>query len=150
MERGVTTAYSGGCIRMQDIDAKEIYEFSKIGTKIIIKNDNNVSEYKDMGQDISKNMLIALVSLETINQEKYVTFNKEKVQIKELNYYIINGNIEAISLIKNQLGQKLFDDYVYKKSVSIGISDVNFENINDRTLFYNFIKTNKSYLLQFI
>ncbi len=146
----VTTAYSGGCIRMHDVDAKEIYDFSKIGTKIIVKTDTNVSENVDIGAETSKNMLTSLVSLEIVNQEKLITFNKEKIRIKDLNYYIINGNEEAVKVVESQIGGKAFNDYRIKKSQAIGISDINFENVNDRVLFYNFIKSNKSYLLQFI
>jgi lipoprotein-anchoring transpeptidase ErfK/SrfK len=148
----VTTAYSGGCIRMNDIDAKEIYDFAKIGTKIIIKTDANISENIDMNIETSKNMLTSLVSLEIVNQEKLVTFNKEKIKIKikDLNYYIINGNEEAINIVQSQIGGELFNEYREKKARAIGINNLNFENVNDRVLFYNFIKTNKSYLLQFI
>jgi lipoprotein-anchoring transpeptidase ErfK/SrfK len=146
----VTTSYSGGCIRMRDVDAKEIYDFAKIGTNIIIKNDTNILENIDMGQEVSKNMLIVLTSLEVVNQEKLINFNNQKIKVKDLNYYILNNNTQAIKLVESQLGKSLFDNYKNKKSAAIGITNTDMTNDGDRVLLYNFVKTNKSYILGLI
>lgn len=147
----VSTAYSGGCIRMNDNDAKEIYEMSKMGTRIIIKNNTSADSIStDIGQETSQNMMTALISLEFLNQEKMVSFEGSKIKMKDLIYYIVNGNQEAINIIKNSIGSKRYVTLAESKSESIGLSNSTFENVNDRILFYTYIKNNKSYLLQFL
>lgn len=144
----VSSSYSGGCIRLSDNDAKEIYNFSKINTRLLILN-NNVSQNKlsDLGQEKSKNILAVLTSLEVLNQEKYVTFNNKKVQIKTLNKYILENNTEAINIIENNIGKDNFLNSKKEKVIAIGISDYSFDLESDRKILADYITNNKSYIL---
>lgn len=154
----VSTSYSGGCIRMSDSDAREIYEFSKIGTRLLILNNNisnnldnldslNASNVKSFDQEKSKNILTVLTSLEVLNQEKYITFNKNKIQMKELNKYILENNKEAINIVENNIGINNFINRKLEKANAIGISDFNFNLESDRNILLDYVKNNKSHIL---
>ena len=105
----VSTSYSGGCIRLQDADAKKIFEFSKIGTRTMILTNSAEENNFDPGVEKSKNMLIVLTALENVNQEKYVIYNGKEVKIQSLNAYAVNGDKEAQNIIKNQIGKYNFE-----------------------------------------
>lgn len=146
----VATSYSGGCIRMSDADAKEIYEFAKENTKVLILNNSIVSDKESLDQGKTINAIKVLVSLEVLNQEKYVTFNNKKVQIKNLNKYILEDNIEAKNIILSQIGANNFEERKLEKMNAIGISDYNFEAEESRINLLNYIKANKSYVLSLL
>ena len=145
----VTSSYSGGCIRMLDADAIEIYTFADMGTKIKIKNSDEQSEYNDIGKEMSKNILIAMISLEFMNQEKIVNYKNTNLQVKELIPSLISGDANAIQIVKNSLGAERLNSLISEKSYAIGINP-NLESVADRVRLYNYIINNKSYLLQFI
>ena len=145
----VTSSYSGGCIRMLDADAIEIYTFADMGTKIKIKNSDEQSEYNDIGKEMSKNILIAMVSLEFMNQEKIVNYKNTNLQVKELIPSLISGDANAIQIVKNSLGAERLNSLISEKSYAIGINP-NLDSAADRVKLYNYIINNKSYLLHFI
>ena len=149
----VTSSYSGGCVRVADNDMLEIYNFTDINTKISLINKNSNYEISSaVNQDLSKNMLIILVSLETLNQEKFVTFQGKGIKIKDLNYYIAQNNVEAKNIIYNYLGKSVFDTYAKERLVSVGIESdsVEFENRSDIEKFTNYIINHKSFILSYL
>ena len=149
----VTSSYSGGCVRVADNDMLEIYNFTDINTKISLINKNSNYEISSaVNQDLSKNMLIILVSLETLNQEKFVTFQGKKIKIKDLNYYVAQNNVEAKNIIYNYLGKSVFDTYAKERLVSVGIESdsVEFENRSDIEKFTNYIINHKSFILSYL
>ena len=150
----VATSYSGGCIRLADNDAKEIYEFAKVSTRVLILNSNisnntytNQNNIKSFDQEKTKNILTVLTALEILNQEKYITFNNKKVQIKDLNKYILENNLEAKNTVLNQIGVNNFKDKELEKLTAIGIYDSNFTTESDRESLINYVQNNKSYIL---
>ncbi len=146
----VSTSYSGGCIRMSDEDAKEIYEFSKVGTRLMILTNESKNENIDLGKEVTGNMLNVLVSLEVLNQEKYVTYKKEKTQIKTLNKYILENDTEAKEIVISQIGKDSFEDSKLEKAKALSLNDATFENEIDRVNLYNYIVANKSYILSLL
>jgi hypothetical protein len=146
----VSTSYSGGCIRIADSDAKEIYDFSNTGTRLIILNNSAISESESLSKKDSLNMLTVLTSLEVINQEKYITFDKRKIQIKDLNKHILSNSPlqdQAIKKVEDQIGENNFLDRKIERLNTIGIYDLELNTESDRITFLNYIKNNKSYIL---
>jgi hypothetical protein len=146
----VSTSYSGGCIRIADSDAKEIYDFSNTGTRLIILNNSAILEKESLSKEQSARMLTVLTSLEVLNQEKYINFNNKKIQIKELNKYVIGDSTlqpQSVKIIESQIGENNFLDKKIERLDSIGLDDLEFNVESDRITFLNYIKNNKSYIL---
>ena len=146
----VSSSYSGGCIRMHDADAKEIYDFVKTNTRIIVLTNEVLSDKNDPGIEMANNMLTVLTSLETVNQEKYVTFQEKEMQIKNLNKYILENNKEAENIILNQVGKYNFNENKLEKMKAIGLHDTRLTDEKERIILLNYITTNKSYILKLL
>lgn len=148
----VSSTYSGGCIRLADDDARELYESIPLNTSIIVKTDSdpNMTDISDMGQVTAQHMLTNLISLEFLNQERFMTFENREVKTRDLLGPVTAGNDEAISLIKNALGYSRYEELINQKAKALGLSSSLFESTSDREVFYTYLKTNRSYLLQFL
>lgn len=144
----VSTDYSGGCIRMKDEDMKEIYEFADINTDLIIKN-NYTPYYSDQefDNDTIDSMMSILISLETINQEKYVRYGKHYVKFKDLNYYIAKGDQQAKQLVKNYLGNNVYQKYMSERLTSMDIKNINLRSEKEK--FVSNIVNNKKYIINY-
>jgi lipoprotein-anchoring transpeptidase ErfK/SrfK len=157
----VSSAYSGGCIRMNDNDAQEIFAFADYNTKVILLNatlktistDNQMNttedSQKDLGQIKSKSLIDALISLEFLDQERVILLHNEKVKIKDTTQNIVDGDLDALQVIKNTLGETNYNNAFLEKAYAVGI-DASLENSSDRVKLFEYIKNNKSYLLQYI
>jgi hypothetical protein len=148
----VSSSYSGGCIRINDEDMKEIYNFSNTQTKIIVINTNQyaTSSVLDLANNdlLLKNFLNVLVSLEFVNQDKDVFFDGANRKYKNLNFYILENNQDAINKVENQIGKYNFQTYKNKKLESIGIyNDNNLELMENKIKFLNYLYNDKQYIL---
>ncbi len=146
----VSSSYSGGCIRMSDADAKEIYEFSKVGTRLLILTNSGENKNVDLGKETTQNMLNVLVSLEVLNQEKYVKYKNKNTKIKDLNKYILENDVDAKGIIISQIGENNFEENKLEKTKALNLTGDTFENEIDRVSFYNYISANKSYVLNLL
>lgn len=148
----VSSSYSGGCIRIGDENMKEIYNFSNTQTKIIVINTNQyaTSSVLDLANNdlLLKNFLNVLVSLEFVNQDKDVFFDGANRKYKNLNFYILENNQDAINKVENQIGKYNFQTYKNKKLESIGIyNDNNLELMENKIKFLNYLYNDKQYIL---
>lgn len=144
----VTSSYSGGCIRMQDSDMKEIYEFTDTNTKLIIKNKNiSYSADQNIDKNFAENMMMILISLEVINQENTINFDNKTITFKELNYYIAKGDEKAKQIILDNIGKNIYQNYTKERLESLGLE--NLDNKKNIDSLISYIINNKNYILKY-
>ncbi|MDQ5957403.1 MAG: hypothetical protein QG614_378 [Patescibacteria group bacterium] len=144
----VSSNYSGGCIRIDDENMKKIYEFSVIGTTLIVEN--NTTKYysdKEIDNNTINSMMTILVSLETIDQEKYIEYAGKTLKFKDLNYYIAKGDQKAKDMVTNYLGKNTYNYYMNEKLISLGLNSLNSKKEKDD--FVSYIIGNKNYVLNY-
>ena len=149
----VSSSYSGGCIRLADTDAKKVYDFATPKMKVLVINrENNLNNDRNIDLDIisSYNLLLTLVSLESTNQEKVVTYKNKELKIKNLTQDILNGDAAAQKIASSQLGRENILKLMNKKAEALGISNINFENEIDRRILINYVYNHKVFLFDLL
>ncbi len=147
----VSSSYSGGCIRLADADAKKVYDFVTPKMRVlVVGRENEYVDNKILNSISARDTLLTLVALESVNQEKLVTYKNEKVQIKDLTENIMNGDTEAHKIIYSQLGRDNIQKLMEKKAVAIGLEKPIFENEIDRNILLSYIANHKTFLLKFL
>lgn len=166
----VSSTYSGGCIRLEDTDAEELYNFVKQGMPIIISRDGEYSFDNYVPKsDISNTLysdnemtrlMVATISLEVLTQDNEFTdpFTGETTTRRKLLPQLLSGNSDTVArLYAESLGTNAFIDYMNKKAIAIGLNSTTFTSVSspvlttesDKNKFMNYITTYKSYLLNF-
>jgi L,D-transpeptidase catalytic domain len=145
----VSSAYSGGCIRLNDNDAKEVFDFVKNDTKIIVVNSKlRTNHNPDLSQELSVKLFHILISLDVSNQEREISYNGNKVKALSLVELAINGDDQAYQIIVNNIPD--LAQNIKIKSEAIGLSGSNFDTKNDREVIYYYIENSKSFLLNYL
>lgn len=159
----VSSAYSGGCIRLADVDAKVVYDFINRGTPIIITRGTE-SAFKNtpikagtLTSQRMTNMMVAIISLETLTQDNEildtdgVTVTTRKAILSRL---IKKGDSSVSLLYANSIGEQSFINLMNQKAVSLGLSNTTFTNVispvnttyEDYERLMTYTDTYKSYL----
>ncbi len=146
----VSSAYSGGCIRLNDNDAAEVYAFANKGVKIVVTSSNAdaYASEEDLGQEISSKLFYILISLDVSNQERSVNFDGSYIKALNLIPLALKGDDNAYKKILNNIPD--LNSYRNLKLKALGISDPSFGSYGDRIILYNYIKSSKSYLLNYL
>ena len=159
----VSSAYSGGCIRLADEDAKRVYDFIERGTPIIITRDDETTF--DPTQEASStllsiemtNLMTASISLEFLKQDIEVldtdgeTPTTRKTILPRL---VVNNDSDVAHLYASSLGRATFLDAMNDKAKALGLTNTHFAAIDspastteeDYMRFMAHISTYKSYL----
>lgn len=158
----VSSTYSGGCIRLEDEDAKKIYKFIEKGTRITIKQNNeenfamNVVQSEKMKSQNMTNYMSAIISLEFLTQDDEIYFNNGTTTRKKLLNDLVNkGDTSVSNFYASSYGDNLFIERMNEKAESIGLNNTHFTSAtesaettaNDYNNFLIYIKNYKSYLL---
>jgi hypothetical protein len=147
----VSSDYSGGCIRLSDADAKKVYDFVTPKMKIlVIGRESDYTENKILNSISARDTLLTLVALESVNQEKLVNYQNQKVKIKDITAQVMNGDSEAQNIIYSQLGRDNIQKLMDKKASAIGIENITFENDIDRKILLAYIANHKTFLLKLL
>lgn len=134
----VSSAYSGGCIRLEDKDAKLVYDFVTVNTPIVIvKQDINeftpvaTSTNQFSSMDATRYMA-TLVSLEVLKQDEKIqsTGGEETTRRKLIPQLLNNKNDVVIEDIAKSVGNDVFLEYMNKKAVSLGLTNTVFVKID--------------------
>ena len=158
----VSTAYSGGCVRLNDNDAKKVYEFVSRGTPIILTQGSefdfvsNATSTPDMLSTEMTQLMVAAISLELLNQDTEIV-DTDGVGIttrKQLIPRLLNGDAAAGRKIVQPLGEKTFLMYMNQKASALGMTNTTFTGTNEDALttsedivrFASYINSYKSYL----
>lgn len=159
----VSSAFSGGCVRLNDNDAKTVYNFVNSTTTIIITRQDE-KEFKPTTLSTTTissinmtRLMSTIISLEFLNQDDYIKSSFDfstKTRLEFLPYIINNNNIDASVVYKDKMSDKSFVEAMNKKAKSIGLSNTVFTDVNSPTItteedygrFMSHIITYKSYL----
>ncbi len=159
----VSSAYSGGCIRLSDADAKTVYDFVETGTPIIVTRDNeySFSTTTEAGIPLSNqdmtNIMVATISLEALTQDNPilgtdgVTYTTRKALLPRLVSY---GDTSVSHLYAKSIGEDAFVALMNQKALAIGLNTTHFTNVStaasttqeDYDRFMTYITTYKSYI----
>ena len=160
----VSSAYSGGCIRLSNDNAKTVYTFIKEGTPIIITKDN---EYSFSPTEIASttfsssemtNLMVASVSLETLTQDTSIvdtdgiTMTTRKTILPRL---LSASDTSVSNLYARDRGEDVYIDLMNQKAEALGLTNTRFTDVTspvsttyeDYARFMAYITGYKSYLL---
>lgn len=158
----VASAYSGGCIRLADEDAKVVYDFIEKGTPIIISQ-VTVSEFSPtpassstiLSKDLTR-LMVATISLEALTQDSpIIDANGADVTRKQILPLLVkDGNESVATTYANYLGEATFTDMMNKKARALGLSNTRFSSVTepatttqeDMIRFFSYINNYKSYI----
>lgn len=162
--RKVSTAYSGGCVRLSDDDAKRVYDFVKTGTPIIITEgkDNDFIPTATTTDSLSSmemtRLMVATISLEVLTQDNAITDTDGETlttRKKLLPRLLLEGDDDISRDFARSRGGTVFVDYMNKKATALGLTNTLFSAVDapattspaDRARFLNYLSEYKSYLL---
>ncbi|MEN9551934.1 MAG: hypothetical protein RI935_311 [Candidatus Parcubacteria bacterium] len=137
----VTSEYSGGCIRLSDEDAKQVYEFVTKDMPIIVvqKSVDEFSPTRKKNPDTNSlkvtHLMSAIISLELLSQDSPVPFENTISTRRKLLLYLMQDNDTSndqmiVDLYASSLGEAMFVNAMNKKAASLGMSSTYFESVD--------------------
>ncbi len=163
----VSSAYSGGCIRLTNEHAKIVYDFIEEGTPIIITRDtiasfnptesSNSASTSAFVSTAMTNIMVATISLEALTQDNPIIGlnGEETTRRKILPKLVLEGNSNIAKLYAQSIGEENFIARMNQKATILGLTHTHFTDVSspvettyeDYARFMTYIKTYKSYLL---
>lgn len=160
----VSSTFSGGCIRVDDDDAKFIYNFISSSTPIIITRKDsddflptvkkeNKKTYKDMTR-----IMLAITSLEALPQDTEIIVNEMIITRKDLLKRLLsNENFDISLLYKDKITDEDMLKLMNQKATSLNLSNTQFTSVtepittteDDYYQFMYYVRTYKSFLLTY-
>lgn len=158
----VSSAYSGGCIRLSDENAKTVYDFVNRGTPIIISqvaatefSPTATSSSLITSEDMTR-LMVATISLEALTQDNDIVDTAGNVVTrKEILPRLIQDNDKDVArTYANYLGEGAYLKLMQEKALALGLSNTTFSSVTapattttaDLARFSNYISNYKSYL----
>jgi hypothetical protein len=161
----VSSAFSGGCIRLEDVDAKHVYDFITSTTTIILTRGSEHDFDKTTTVSVATSsitmtrLMVATISLELLTQDNEIRgLNGETTTRREMLPLLLTKNNDGVSkLYAKSLDTDMFVQAMNDKALSLGLTNTHFTDVTspvitteeDYTHFMNYIRTYKSYLLGF-
>lgn len=158
----VSSAYSGGCIRLSDEDAKEVYDFVQRGTPIIITRNGKDTFRKTQSENPNREdmdmtrLMVTAVSLEFLTQDTEITSpdGESTTRRKLVPQLIVDKDDRVIDTYVQAYGEKAYLTYMNQKAKSIGLTSTVFTDTHapvrttdeDYITFMNYMDTYKSYV----
>lgn len=159
----VSSAYSGGCIRLANENALLVYNFIDRGTPIIVTKDeaNSFNPTQVASTTLTSiemtNLMVAAVSLEFLTQDNDITDTDGVTTTTRraiLSRLINSGDSDVAHKYANALGMETFVSIMNQKAKALGLTNTHFENVEspvattyeDYVRFMTYIGTYKSYL----
>lgn len=160
----VSTEYSGGCVRLNDEDAKRVFDFIERGTPIVITEGNErdfmpstASSAAVQSIDMTR-LMVATISLEVLKQDNEIADtdgDKLTTRRKLLPRLLLERDNTVSIYLAHTLGNKVFMDYMNKKAQALGLSNTVFISATspasttpeDMNRFMSYIRDYKTYLL---
>lgn len=159
----VSSEYSGGCIRMEDADAKRVYDFVTRGMPIIVTG-KDMNEFAPIAtttdtfpsMDMTR-FMVATISLDVLTQDDTITDSDgtATTRRKMLPRLLLVGDDSVSRIYGKARGDRTFVDYMNKKAQAIGLTNTLFTSLTgpvmttqeDYARFMRYIQKYKSYLL---
>ena len=158
----VSSAYSGGCIRLADKDAETLYTFVKRGTPIVITRGSEVDftptspDASTIASEEMTRLMVATISLEVLTQDSeiYGLNDATTTRRKLLPELLTNHSNEVPFIYADSLGRSTFVELMNQKARTLGLSNTTFTYVTepattsqeDYDRFIKYITTYKSYL----
>jgi hypothetical protein len=158
----VSSAYSGGCIRLTNVNAKIVYDFIDKDTPIIITRDTEknfdptTTASTTMSSEVMTNFMVAAISLEALTQDNQIlgTDGMYTTRRKILPKLLVDNDTRVSQLYAESIGTENFIDLMNQKAVSLGLSNTHFNDVTspvvttyeDYMRFMTYISTYKSYI----
>lgn len=158
----VSSTYSGGCIRLSDADAKEVYDFVEEGTPIILTQG---SEDEFAPTHISTStltsiemtaLMVATISLEALSQDTTILDSEGSLTTrKTLLPRLIHVGDPLVSRVYEQsIEEHSFVDLMNTKAAALGLTNTHFYDAtssvtttyDDYERFMTYISRYKSYM----
>ncbi len=161
----VSSTYSGGCIRLEDVDAKRVYDFVSKWTPIIITQGDEYDFEPSVtytptieNMDMTR-LMVASISLEFLTQEDSITGpdGNKTTRLKLLSELLTEKNDAVSKVYARTIGEKNYVEYMNQRAKTLGLTNTYFSSINspahttkeDSLRFVNYIDTYKLYLKPF-
>lgn len=159
----VSSAFSGGCVRLNTDDAHTVYDFVARGTPIIITEGNDTdflptsTSTQTMQSIDMTRLMVATISLEVLKQDNDIadTDGTDRTTRRKLLPRLLAGDESVSKLFADYLGNTAFIDYMNQKAESLGLTNTHFTSTTDPVLtsaedqarFIHYIQEYKTYLL---
>lgn len=160
----VSNAYSGGCIRLVDTDAKKVYDFVQKGTPIIITEETEkdfiptATSTNRIDSIEMTRFMVALISLEFLSQDDQpitdtdgITSTTRRAILPRL---IRKGDDGVSKKYAEAYGEKTFVMYMNQKARALGLTNTLFTQVGtpaitseqDLARFMKHVEVYKPYL----
>ncbi len=158
----VSSAYSGGCIRLTNENANIVYSFIEKGTPIIITRDAEMSFIPTTTSSSTftsmsmTNFMVASISLEALTQDNQIRtaggeFTTRRDLIPKL---LVEKDSSVATLYAESIGTDTFISLMNQKAKALGLSNTHFIDVTspvvttyeDYMRFMTYITMYKSYL----
>lgn len=160
----VSSAYSGGCVRLSDEAAEKLYAFVEKGTPIIITQHTDrdfiptaTSTPTMQSIDMTRYM-VAIISLDVLTQDNQITdTDGETLTTRRqiLPRLILQGDDNVSRNYAKARGEETFVNYMNQKARAIGLTNTSFSAVDapaettheDFERFMKYVADYKGYLL---
>lgn len=160
--REVSSAYSGGCIRLANDNAKLVYNFIDKGTPITVTRDgeHGFDPTQAASSTLSSlemtNLMVASISLELLTQDNPITNTNGTITTRKalLPRLINDGDVSVAHLYAKSIGEQAFINAMNEKAIALGLTNTRFVSLeipvdttyDDYARFMTYITTYKSYI----
>jgi len=159
----VSSTYSGGCIRLSDVDAKTLYEFVERGTPIVIVRGDETSftetakATSTLSSQVMTDIMVAIISLEVLTQDNVITSidqTSTTTRRSLLPLLLREQDTRVSRLYAGHLGEGTFTALMNEKAQALGLSSTRFTSVDEPTItsqedyvrLMSYVTTYKSYL----
>ncbi len=158
----VSSTYSGGCVRLNDYDAKIVYDFITPSTPVIITRENEDSFNPTatgttlITSKYMTRLMVAFISLEHLNQDDRIfdTATSTMTRLSFLTTILEDSTLNVEPIFKDTMNNERFIKAMNDRAKSLGLSNTLFTDVNSSAItteedykrFVSHILTYKSYL----
>lgn len=159
----VSSTFSGGCIRLNDTDAKHVYDFVTASTTIIITRSTSDAfiptalSSSTLHSIVMTRLMTAFISLEFLKQDNEITNNNtgsSSPRIVFLPYLLTDTNHDVSFIYRDSTDDEKFVQAMNARAQSLGLTNTVFTSVNtpattteeDYGRFMSHILLYKSYL----
>jgi hypothetical protein len=160
----VSSSYSGGCVRLNDNDAKTVYDFVNEDTPIIISREglhafsrtDALSPSPKISSALMTKLMSTIISLEFLNQETkvYTVEKKYTTRLDLASSLLIGSSSDNRALYQDAMTDDYFLRAMNVRAKTLGLTNTTFISSTssadtteeDYSKFMSHILTYKSYL----
>lgn len=160
----VSSTYSGGCVRLSDDDAQQLYEFVEKGTPIVITEESErdfiptATTTQTVDSMEMTRYMVAIISLDVLTQDNQITdTDGETLTTRRqiLPRLILQGDDAVSKQYAKARGETTFVNYMNQKAKALGLTNTSFTSVDAPAIttrgefarFMEYVRIYKSYLI---